>query len=145
MTELNAIEKKDGRHLSLQEFLNLEYEEINIDTVKEDLAYIINNFHNLTRELKIEPVSNLENFVVEYESATIKNGATRTTTVRTPAPQEQDLNKTNVNPHNTYAGVEYRELKETVQPIFNPLEAGIYLDMTQRVLRESPEFEQNNG
>lgn len=143
MTELNEIEKKEGEYLSLEEFLKLEYNEINRETLKEDLAYIINNFHNLARKFGIEPVRNFEYFVVEYESATTRRGAEVTTTVRTPAPQEKDLNRQHINPNNTLAKVEYRDMNENVQPLFRHKEAPLYLDMTQRVLRESPQISQN--
>lgn len=139
MTELKAVEKKDGRYLSLEEFLDLEYEENSRETLKQDLAFIINNFHNLTKEFSIEPVRNFDNFVVEYESTTVKRGALMTTTVRTPTPRERDLTREDINPNNTYANVEYRDMHESIQPIFHPQDAHLYLNMTQRALRENLE------
>jgi hypothetical protein len=134
MTELSAIEKNEGEYLTLEEFLKLEYKEVNRETLKQDLAYIVNNFHNLTREFQIEPVKNFYYLFVEYDSTTIKRGEGKTTRVRTPVPTEQKLNERGLNNLNTLATVKYGDTLKIAQPIFDPQHAPIYLAMTQSVL-----------
>jgi hypothetical protein len=133
MTELHKIENRQGRFLTLTEFLELEYH-LNLGTVKQDLAYIVNNFHNLVDQYNIEP-SKTDKYGIDYVT---KSDEGRVNKLRTPVPLKEGLlTEHDINPMNTLATTEEGNITDLIQPCFLAHRAPEYLEVAQRVISES--------